>query len=84
MAQTTSATATPPPKRYSSDRWHRLNHLLKGGRDSYVAERREQGLSWHRIAADIARDIARHPEVTQPTVGTLIRWYAGDKQPAAA
>lgn len=75
--------ATATAKRYSSDRWHRLDQLLKG-MDQYIASRRADGASWHSIAASIARDTARHPDVAPPTVSTLTRWYADSEAPSAA
>jgi hypothetical protein len=74
------------PKRYRSDRWHRLDQLLKraGGLDEYVNTRRAAGDSWHAIAASIARDTAQHLDVAPPTVNTLIRWYAQDPQQVPA
>jgi hypothetical protein len=76
---------TAPPetaKRYASDRWNRLDTILKGF-DNYVTLRRGRGDSWHTIAASIARDTARTPGVIPPTVSTLTRWYPADTEHAA-
>jgi hypothetical protein len=74
---------TATAKRYRSDRWHRLDQLLKG-LDEYIASRRAAGASWHAITASIARDTARHPDVVPPTVSTLTRWYPEHEPHAAA
>lgn len=74
-------TATAP-RRYRSDRWHRLDKLLRG-LDEYVATRRAAGMSWHRIVGSINVDLARHPEVVPPTVSTMTRWYPDDSDTTA-
>lgn len=74
---------TATAKRYSSDRWHRLDSLL-GGMDQYVAARRATGGSWHAIASSIARDTAGHSGVAPPTVSTLTRWYPDHESSSAA
>lgn len=50
-----------------------LDHLLKGGLDVFVADRRARGRSWRRIAQDIL-------EVTgvDVTYETIRSWYPAE------
>jgi hypothetical protein len=57
--------------------WRLLDHLLAGGLDAFVHDRRAQGVPWRVIARDL--HAATGVDVTQEALRT---WYLQD-DPAA-